>query len=269
MIKSLLLIRKVTFILFILSAIVSNAQNLTVVYELSFQPDSTDSRVFKEDMILLIEKKSSRFSSRNNILYQDSLSPILAKQAKATGAINLMGMALPRTEFYFNIFKNTGTQIVYDYVQGQTYRYTEPGKLINWAIQSETQTIAGYSCQKATGRFAGRNYTAWFSTDIPVSDGPYKFNGLPGLIVKIEDATKSYGFQLIKLMKQLKYKVQEPTGTIVNSTKKELVLLEKKRKENPVQSLLQMGSFNLSPEDIKRIKAQAQKQNNPIELTAE
>ena len=42
----------------------------------------------------------------------------------------------------------------------------------------------------------GRKWTAWFTTEIPIQDGPYKFRGLPGLIVKIEDETKSHCFAL-------------------------------------------------------------------------
>lgn len=50
--------------------------------------------------------------------------------------------------------------------------------------------------QKATCNFAGRTWTAWFTTEIPIQDGPYKFHGLPGLIVKIEDQTKSHSYEL-------------------------------------------------------------------------
>ena len=40
--------------------------------------------------------------------------------------------------------------------------------------------------------YAGRTYTAWYAMDIPVHYGPFKFEGLPGLIMKIEDADKKY-----------------------------------------------------------------------------
>ena len=50
--------------------------------------------------------------------------------------------------------------------------YTEPTPKQNWQISNETQTIVGYQCQKATCSFRGRNYTAWFAVDIPLSYGP-------------------------------------------------------------------------------------------------
>lgn len=59
-----------------------------------------------------------------------------------------------------------------------------------WKIHDETREMLGYTCQKATCSFRGRDYNAWFTIAIPVNDGPYKFYGLPGLILSIED-TKS------------------------------------------------------------------------------
>ena len=75
--------------------------------------------------------------------------------------------------------------------------------IINWEIKNETKTISDYKCQKAIGSFAGRNYIAWFTSEIPISDGPYKFNGLPGLIIKINDSRNHYEF-LLKIF----YKVE-------------------------------------------------------------
>lgn len=68
-----------------------------------------------------------------------------------------------------------------------------------WSIESDTLTVAGYSCQKATCNFRGRIYTAWFATDIPIGNGPWKFGGLPGLILKVYDMDKLYTFECVKI----------------------------------------------------------------------
>lgn len=66
-----------------------------------------------------------------------------------------------------------------------------------WKIIESTDTILGYPCQKATNSYGGRNYTAWFTLDIPMSDGPWKLYGLPGLILKAEDSSHIFRFEAI------------------------------------------------------------------------
>jgi GLPGLI family protein len=64
-----------------------------------------------------------------------------------------------------------------------------------WEILNDTLTILNQKVQKAKVQFRGRDYFAWFTTKIKISDGPYKFHGLPGLILKIESIDKKYKFK--------------------------------------------------------------------------
>lgn len=77
--------------------------------------------------------------------------------------------------------------------------YTEPAPKQQWTLHGETQTIIGYRCQRATCRFRGRDFEAWFAPDIPVRRGPWKFGGLPGLILKVYDKDRLYTFEAIGL----------------------------------------------------------------------
>ncbi|MDE5651236.1 MAG: GLPGLI family protein [Duncaniella sp.] len=71
--------------------------------------------------------------------------------------------------------------------------YSDSVPSLEWSFCDEaTDSIMGYDCRKATAEFAGRNYTAWFTPEIPLPFGPYKFGGLPGLILKIEDAEQQF-----------------------------------------------------------------------------
>lgn len=79
------------------------------------------------------------------------------------------------------------------------FRFTEQIEPQDWVITEDTLHVLNYACQKATTSFRGRDYTAWFTLDIPVSEGPWKLHGLPGLILKVEDSEKTFCFQAIGL----------------------------------------------------------------------
>ena len=77
--------------------------------------------------------------------------------------------------------------------------YTEPYPLQQWKMGAETQTILGHRCQKATCHWRGRDFVAWFAPDIPVKAGPWKFGGLPGLILKLQDTAGVYRFEAVQI----------------------------------------------------------------------
>ena len=99
--------------------------------------------------------------------------------------------------------------------------------------QTDTTTVIGYLCQKATCYFRGRNYTAWFTTDIPISNGPWKFGGLPGLILKIYDNDKLYTFECIKIENgNFTIRKYDHIKDNKNVNRQKLLKLQKKLNEN-------------------------------------
>lgn len=69
-----------------------------------------------------------------------------------------------------------------------------------WKLENEYRKINDLNCQKAVTNYKGRTWEAWFAP-YPISDGPYKFNGLPGLVVKIHDLKKEHSFDLVQIKK--------------------------------------------------------------------
>ena len=65
--------------------------------------------------------------------------------------------------------------------------YTEPLPDCGWELADGERTILGYVCRRAACTFRGRSYEAWYAPEIAVSCGPWKFGGLPGLILAIRD----------------------------------------------------------------------------------
>ena len=73
--------------------------------------------------------------------------------------------------------------------------YEEDVPELEWEITGEHGTVASFDCQKAECDFRGRRWEAWFTTEIPFSEGPWKFRGLPGLILYARDTTGQYSFE--------------------------------------------------------------------------
>ena len=78
------------------------------------------------------------------------------------------------------------------------YRYLskEPLAKVDWTLTEDTLTISGLPCHRATGKLYGKQWTAWYTEEMPSSAGPWKLRGLPGLIIKAEDAEGIHCFTL-------------------------------------------------------------------------
>lgn len=89
----------------------------------------------------------------------------------------------------------------------------EPTGEFDWQITEETKTIGSFKATKATTSFRGRNYTAWFTTEVPVNVGPWKFHGLPGLILEIYDEQKGVQFLVasVQIPSKIEKKITPPT----------------------------------------------------------
>ena len=86
------------------------------------------------------------------------------------------------------------------------YRYEshEPLIKVDWTLTDDTLTISGLHCHRATGKLYGKQWTVWYSEEIPSSAGPWKLRGLPGLIVKAEDAEGIHCFTLYETKNEVR-----------------------------------------------------------------
>lgn len=161
---------------------------------------------------------------------------------------------------YFPKHKNTIYNQAYD-----SYVYEEDIVTPQWKIEKEKLTVAGYSCLKAIARFCGRNYTAWFTPDIPVSEGPWKFIGLPGLILRVYDDKGEVNFECTQIEKVgwSDPILKSPTGrSTIKVTKEEFYKQLKKYCDNP-SGVIANSPRNTSQEAIKTLP---RRMYNPIEL---
>ena len=85
------------------------------------------------------------------------------------------------------IYRNLeqGKFTTYSTVFGSHYLITEDITIPEWTMyEDSTITVLGMECKKATTNFRGRYWEVWYTEDIPISQGPWKLCGLPGMILK-------------------------------------------------------------------------------------
>ena len=142
------------------------------------------------------------------------------------------------------IFKNRKNgNIVMLNVSTEPYKGTDPVGVLDWTISPETIDFLDYTCQKATLKFRGRNYEAWFTPQIPINDGPWKFFGLPGLILKVRDTEGLFDFECIGLENlNTPYTVEIPKGTYFECNRKDY--------NNVVSKIGGGQSINISGGDV-------------------
>ena len=177
--------------------VLANAQSANrFFYELTFKPKKGIDSLQKAVMILDVTDKKSLYRDYLTVS-QDSVLKIEVEKMQKAGVFKDLSKSFQMPKFAYKITKEYPTMKVNfsERMLNSVFGYNEEPKF-NWKISNDKQKIGEYEAQKATTEFGGRKWTAWFTESIPFPDGPYKFSGLPGLIVKIEDAEKNYSWEL-------------------------------------------------------------------------
>ena len=157
-----------------------------------------------------IQLGEDNFPFKGKLYFDDKSSTFISKQStKDEWVIKKQG---PNQEYLTDeVYSDTIGHTVLKVLDKQklTVRdFCEPGKpviyedsvFISWRIKKETKKVQGLQCQKATANFRGRKYEAWFAIDVPVPFGPWKFHGLPGLIIELSDVKKEVVINLTKMI---------------------------------------------------------------------
>ncbi len=244
---------------------------LKLYYKLSFQLDSTDIYSVREDVFVLqIGNDLSRFISHGNF-YMDSV--LMANPDLDFESRRNLTLGRPRYSHHWEIFKHydDGVIVTRDYVMPDSYQYLEDIDLFHWKLTGETSRISGYEAQKAVTDFGGRAWVAWFTSEIPINDGPYKFNGLPGLILKISDTKQHYVFELLSMhtAKTETENIYYRDFNYIETTKSQFFATRERFRQDIIGGLLTSGMPVHEDTDLDRVQKNMLRRNNPIELIAE
>ncbi|WP_294312929.1 GLPGLI family protein [uncultured Chryseobacterium sp.] len=260
---------KKTFLLLSLITVFYRAQQITCMYKLMYKANPDKPALTSENFYLDILGEESAFRSE--------------RERASDSLIQRTGLGLGRNPVFNSqlyTLKNLKTRdiqkIIFTNFFNDKYSITIDEKL-EWKILPDKQKVAGLDCQKATVSYGGRSWTAWFTQSIPVPEGPYVFNGLPGMIVNISDNKSDYSFNLIKMKEFEKdnlfavKKAKAVNWEVFQKIQSDYYtdpFAEIKARNMKVQAGDEKG--NLIPTDLNKITKQLKKQikenNNPIEL---
>lgn len=256
-----------------------DSASIIIRYKLTYLSDSTRPQKKSIDIMqLCIGDSISSFYSyigfrsdsalkyemtEGKITLQDfSKDPQLFRKYPRPGLLN-------KYQLYINYPENKITTT--DNVFSSKYLFEENLETLEWDILGDTMNFSGYNCQKSTTNFRGRTYVAWFAPELPWNTGPYKFRGLPGLIVKIEDTKENFIWECIEILHlQKKQPIILEKKDFIKTTRSEYHKLLKAGFDNLYQVLIgdHINNITMSQDTENKLKANLQKPlpYNPIEL---
>lgn len=175
--------KQLIILLMTLMGTIADAQTHRFIYELQYRPDRNDTAYDKDEMVLDITPDEVKFYEIE-FLVSDSLNILHG---------GFSSQHTSQSEQTIIRKRNSSKNKNYFQIRMMPYYYVfETEDNIQWKIEPDTKKINNYNLQKATANFGGRKWTAWFTPDINIPEGPYKFRGLPGLVLYVEDDKKDY-----------------------------------------------------------------------------
>lgn len=203
-------------------------------YDYTYVVDTLSGKTAKDWLVLQIGKNMSKCYSYysmqvDSIFASPDRDVILRQQINAAIGSKT---EWPHKRMKAYVYKNypQGKMTVTDGLLMQDYIYEDTLYAQNWVIQDSSKLILGHECQKAVCHYRGHCWTAWFAMDIPITDGPWKLCGLPGLIMEATTEDNSHAFKLLGMEKVSKKPIVF-SKTYVGNNKFEKTTFEKFLKE--------------------------------------
>lgn len=169
------------------------------VYNFSHVRDTLHrDKPYTERLALLVGRDASVYKSLDKQLAEQKMVADVMNQVKNASNPNALTLTIQggpptQAEEYYQYPKEK--KLYTEETVVNYYLVEEPLPAIKWQIKKDTMSISGLQCQMATTHFKGRDYTAWFCADLPFQTGPWKLNGLPGLILEASDTKKEVIFK--------------------------------------------------------------------------
>ena len=266
------LITFLLFTFFILSC-TQKESNYLVEYKVGYTNDSLNKGNKNVENVLLHITDSGFVFLPKNLFIIDTAQAIDLSNMMASGKrlsfndFNISNTKLPENNIRIFYKKDPNNYFVRTSVDGLKFKFIDEVPTIKWKFIDEEKIINDYKVKKATTNLFGRNWEAWYTEEIKHSYGPYKFNGLPGLILELHDTDNNFYFELVDLKKDTtNYSKVYADFTKTNSTKAEFINQIKFYKNNPGLYHKDLGIDTIKDNRILKDKLEKLKKiNNSIE----
>jgi GLPGLI family protein len=248
---------------------------LSIQYDFKYITDTlVRNKIYSEKMILYLNETQSSFLSYSKKI-EDSIALVMIDSMMNTGVISSQKKANRIQTTIHKYFRNDTFSNVQEYLN-KFFLIKTVQKPISWQIKEDKKRINGFLCQRAACFLKGRSYEVWFTNEIPISAGPWKLNGLPGLILEAKDLKSEVVF-LCTEINQINYKNNYLSlpDLVTFTTQKEFDDLKEYYTNNPAEALkVVIGNNDFSmkigySQLMKSPKRVIKKPSNPIELTSD
>jgi GLPGLI family protein len=166
---------------------------LSVTYQTTFQRFEEDDSVSKDLSRLDIGVRSSQFISVVSEWFMKNREQLAAKEQRIKSPY--VGYSIFMNTAYKNMPEQGIVSVIH--MPGWVTVRDSVANLFEWNLVEGDSTICNYPCRKATTTFRGRDWTVWYTLDIPYNDGPWRFGGLPGLILSAKESEGIFSFNAI------------------------------------------------------------------------
>ena len=208
--------RKTIILLFFTSLCFSQKINEGIITYNTFFNESDATEELKRESLWQYQYELKKIEMAKyftfELHYKDSLSCFKIQEKLPSDNVNIKDYKLIAGQFYGNVVfisnknKDFSYEIGYLYSDFEYVLKYDLSKFV-WNYTNETKIISGYKCYKAETEWKfyarGKDHTykviAWYCPEIPLAYCPNKYPSLPGLVLELSEAKRTWIVNKIEL----------------------------------------------------------------------
>lgn len=226
---------------------------LIVHYASQFKFRKENPKLYEDEQVLEIGTHYSAFYGLWNTQREEIKDSIVSRGGSYGEVMQAFGKyGYPLSKQNYAVYKNYPKvgKLTYTDKVFKKFKYIESMEKPTWEIIPGDTVIYDYSCQKAVTNFRGRTWIVWFTSSLPVSEGPWKLYGLPGLILKANDVAGDFSFHCIGIQKGERTVLKRPKGKFIECTPQKLARMHALCAKNPEAYLQNFGISGMASQGV-------------------